>query len=146
MESKAIALEIERRYPNPALSIDTPIQIKVEELLTDAFLKLLPELVPRVSRTLLSPQGREFFDRTKAEKLGMTLDEWEQTKGGPGSWENADEGFKQIVEVLGTKEGPFFDGQQGESSFFHKIFAAIEGRRWIIAESAPGWTSNWPRT
>ncbi|KAI9659265.1 MAG: hypothetical protein M1821_001522 [Bathelium mastoideum] len=115
MDSKSIATEIEKRYPSPVLPVKTPMQERLEKVFLDVQDTLRPELVPRVPKNLLNPRSKEYFERTRAERLQMSLDEFERRGGGQQAWEKASEGLKKIAGLLQENEGPFFDGEQGEN-------------------------------
>ena len=113
MASKAVAAEIEKRYPSPALPIDTPTLQKLEKPFGDFVGPLRPELIPKTPRVVLNPVSQEYFERTRLEHFQMPLEKYEQTQGGRQTWEKAGEGLKKISELLREKGGPFLDGQQG---------------------------------
>ncbi|KAL9062898.1 MAG: hypothetical protein Q9157_008557 [Trypethelium eluteriae] len=112
MDSKAIAVEIEKRYPTPALPINTPALEKLREIFMGATQPLVPELVARVPRVLLNPASTEYFETTRAERFGMSLEEYEREKGGRKAWDAAHPKLKEIAAMLKEKGGPFLDGQQ----------------------------------
>ncbi|KAL9087609.1 MAG: hypothetical protein Q9165_006533 [Trypethelium subeluteriae] len=114
MDSRAIAAEIEKRYPTPALPIfSSPAQEKLGETITAAMQQsLAPELISRVPRTLLNPVSREYFERTRKERFGMPLEEVEKEKGGRKAWDAAHSKLEEAAAMLKEKGGPFLDGQQ----------------------------------
>ena len=114
MDSKAIAAEIEKRYPTPALPVDTPMQKQLEPVFSQMMGCLRPDIVPRVPRTALNPVSKEYFDSTRAERLGMSLEKLEETQGGKQAWEKGEAGLKKIAGLLKETGGPFLDGQQGK--------------------------------
>ena len=108
MDSWKIALELEKRYPNPTLHLDEPVVKEVK--LARIFSILRPEILPKVPRNLLNPPSAEYFERTRAEMLGMPLAQIEKEKGGDGAWERAVDAIKEMADLLKKQGGPFFLG------------------------------------
>ncbi|KAF2233519.1 putative glutathione S-transferase [Viridothelium virens] len=121
MDSKAIAEEIEKRYPTPTLPIDTPTREKLGENFKVVAGSLVPELVARVPRVLLNPTSREYFERTRAERFGMPLEEYEKKEGGEQAWDKAEKGLEAIAGMLKEKGGPFLDGSQVSFADFQVV-------------------------
>jgi len=113
MDSRHIATALEERFPSPSLHLDSPILAKVEALvpkITPA--AMAPIIIPRVPRDILNEKSKYYFETTRAERFGMSLDELEKSeKGGENAWENAKPGFKELAELLCETEGPFFMGE-----------------------------------
>ncbi|KAL9617213.1 MAG: hypothetical protein Q9160_007974 [Pyrenula sp. 1 TL-2023] len=112
MQSRAIADELEKQFPNtPSLHLDAPVLKEVEDTLATLFGGLRPVVIPRAPK-LLNPPSEEFFQRTRAVRYGMSLAEYEKSeKGGENAWKAAEPGFRKIAELLKQNPGgPFFLG------------------------------------
>lgn len=104
---------LEEKYPNPPLHLDSPVLAQIEALMPKVLMPTMnPVLMPRVPRNILNPPSAAYFLRTRAERFGMPLDEFEKSeKGGDMAWASAEPGFQKLAELL-TKnpDGPFFLG------------------------------------
>jgi glutathione S-transferase len=62
---------------------------------------------------LLSERSAEYFQRTRKERFGMTLDELARSeKGGEAAWENAKPSIQEIVAILHEHgKGPYVLGE-----------------------------------
>lgn len=112
MQSRAIAEELEKQFPNtPSLHLDAPVLKEVEDTLANLFDGLRPVIIPRAPR-LLNPPSEEYFQRTRAIRYGMSLAEYEQSeKGGENAWKAAEPGFRKFADLLKQdSSGPFFLG------------------------------------
>lgn len=65
--------------------------------------------MPRVP-SILNENSREYFERTRAEALGKTLQEYASTDGGEEAWIEALPGIKGLGSIIGKEEGPFVMG------------------------------------
>ena len=115
MDSRKIADALEQAHPSPSLHLDSPILQKVEELMTGCIMPIAPVLLPLVPRFRLGPASVEYFERTRAERFGMPLSQFEKEKGGEGAWKVAEPKWKEMGELLKAEGGPFFMGKTGES-------------------------------
>ena len=71
--------------------------------------------MPRIFDHLITDHSRDFWIRTRENIFGMTVDEFQKTKGGEQAWEAARPGLQALSEFL-TKHkrdsGPFILGSQ----------------------------------
>jgi glutathione S-transferase len=112
MESRAIAAALEQAFPSPPLHLDSPILPKVETLMPKIMPALSPIYAPRVLRDILNDRSIYYFKKTREEKFGMPLDEFEKSdKGGEKAWENAEPHLSELAKVLKENGGPFFMGE-----------------------------------
>jgi len=70
--------------------------------------------LPLVSKNLLNPSSKEYFDRTRSEDLGQSLEAFQKEQGGEEAWIDALPGLKAFGELLGKEEGPFIKGNVGK--------------------------------
>jgi glutathione S-transferase len=123
MESRAIADEIEKRYPAPewpSLRLDDPAVERAKAHLRPTAGALMPVILPQVPKVILSEYSAEYFWRTRAEAFGMPLTEWGAKEGGEDgekAWERSRAGFAEVAEALRETEGPFYLGETGEFYF-----------------------------
>lgn len=114
MDSRKIVDVLENEHPSPSLHLDSPILKKVEELLRGCIMPLGAVYKPRVPRYLLNPSSVEYFERTRAADLGMSLSQFEKEKGGDSAWKAAEPKWKELGDLLKAEGGPFFMGKTGK--------------------------------
>jgi len=111
MESQAIAQRLEKDHPTPSLHLDSPLLPKVQALLP----KILPPLgglwQPAVPASLLNPSSKEYFERTRHERLGKPLAQIAQEFGGEEAWMAAIPELKELGALLKAEGGPFVTGK-----------------------------------
>jgi len=112
MDSRAIAAHLEASYPSPPLHLDSPVLPEVQSLLSKLLEPLRGVWMPRVPKNMLNPVSKEYFERTRAERLGKTLEVFEKEEGGDEAWVEALPGAKALGEVLGREEGPYVLGKE----------------------------------
>ena len=114
VDSRAIATELEKQYPEPSLHLDSPKLEKMEELFMKAITGLRAVFLPPVPRNLLREPSREYFERTREEKYGMPLARFEKEMGGDKAWEEARPYLNAIGDLLREEGGPFVLGETCE--------------------------------
>ena len=124
MDSRKIADALEKEYPSPSLHLDSPILKKVEELVPECIGTLLPVILPRVPRVVLSPRSAEYFSRDRAEHFGMDLSQLEKEKGGDSAWKAAEPKWKELGTLLNAEGGPFFMGKTGKH--YRRLSSSVE--------------------
>lgn len=146
MDSKNIARELERRFPapSPTLYLDSPYVQRMEEVMPRILEPLRSIWQPRVATNLLSKRSKEYFERTRSERLGITLVELAQ-RDTDEAWAKARPGFDEVAQMLKEhNEGPFVMGQElsyadiilvSELQFFKRIDEAIFQKAVEIDES-----------
>lgn len=114
LESSKIVHELEKRYPTPSPKINDEV---VQEVV-DAVIQCMrngPDVLPKVPRVLLDPKSAEYFEQSRSQKFGMSLDQLQKEKGG-SSWDEAELGFKRATELLKeNRDGPYFMGKKGNT-------------------------------
>ena len=112
MDSRKIAAALEEKHPDPPLHLDSLILPKVEAIIGKIMPALGPIILPRVPRNILNERSKSYFEKTRAERCGMTLDELEKSgKGGEKAYDNAMPHLKELAELLNETKGPFFMGE-----------------------------------
>jgi glutathione S-transferase len=112
MDSKKIVERLERDYPSPPLYHDDPMVARVDAHINKIVMPLLGELLPKSARNLLNPSSAEYFERTRAEMLKMSLRELEKSKGGEKAWHAARLPIEEMAKLLAENEGKYFLGDK----------------------------------
>lgn len=111
MDSRPIATALEKRFPTPSLHLDSPILPKIEAIMPKIMPTISPIYIPRIPRNILNEKSVYYFTKSRSEKFGMSLDEYEKTEqGGDKAWQNAAPYLNEIANLLHENEGPFFMG------------------------------------
>jgi glutathione S-transferase len=111
-DSMEIAKALEKLQPSPSLTLDSPYQAKVDESAVNVFQQVFPNIVNRIPNTILSEVSREYWFKSRKERLGMSTQEYEDKHAGPAAYEGAAPFLKEITRMLKENEGPFFSGKQ----------------------------------
>lgn len=113
MESAKIIQELEKRYPEPSLHLDSKYFPLIRSLIPATSSALAPVILAPIPRLILSEKGAEYFNTTRYKMFGMTLDQLEAERGGEQAWSNGFENLAKVAALLKEEEGPFFTGQTG---------------------------------
>ncbi|KAI9719512.1 MAG: hypothetical protein M1828_006219 [Chrysothrix sp. TS-e1954] len=112
MDSKKIAHALEEKYPTtPPLHLDSEVLPRVEALLPKIMGPLAPVFMPQVPTNILNPASAQYFEKTRAERFGMSLPELAKQKGGEQAWEAGREGIMEMAGILREKGGPYVLGE-----------------------------------
>ncbi|CEJ91126.1 hypothetical protein VHEMI06861 [[Torrubiella] hemipterigena] len=110
MDSMAIAARIEKDHPEPSLHLDYPHLDRYISNLKEALIPLQPIYIHAVAHRLLTEKSLPFFLETRAEDLGMSLDEFHE-QGKANAWKDSVSGLTKMKDMLlEEKDGPFFMG------------------------------------
>ena len=132
MNSRKIAAELEKQYPEPSLHLDSPILPKIEACISNMVTPLGPVLLPPIPRNRLNAASAEYFVRTREARIGMPLEQWEKEHGGDKAWEKATPTFEEVGDMLRAQGGPFLLGKTGRAAFFFNLrhsSTPIDGKR-----------------
>ena len=117
MDSKAIAIALEAKYPEPPLHLDAPELGRAEELWMQLLRSLVGVFGPRVNSTLLNDRSREYVE------ANMHLE------GKPGDddevWASAKPMLEAIGALLKEKGGPYVLGETGEFKPHDLLFISL---------------------
>lgn len=112
-DSRVIASEVERRFPNPSVHLDSPVLPKVEEVVSNVMPNLVGIYIPLVPVRLLSEASRPYWYKTREARFGMKLDQVAAERGGQKAWDAAKPYLDQATAMLKENEaGPFFLGKE----------------------------------
>ncbi|CAM1504928.1 Fc.00g025190.m01.CDS01 [Cosmosporella sp. VM-42] len=122
-DSGKIAYTLEKLHPNPSLHLDSPYHTKVEQLASKIVQNVCPLCYSRVPVNLLNEASVEYWYTTRRERLGMTVQEYEEKLGGEAAYLGAEPYLNQMTELLMENDGPFFMGS--EASYADFIWVAF---------------------
>lgn len=115
MDSAVIANELESRYPEPSLRLDSDLEKEAQGAMGEVFMSLVPYLLPLAAQ-IVALGDLDWFKEDRAKRFGMTVDEAFHTKkDGSSSFEAAKPGFERVAQVLKAHkldQGPFILGSQ----------------------------------
>lgn len=113
MDSMPIAKALESAYPTPSLHLDyKKLQVVIKN--TGALANpTRPNWMAKVPRNVLQPRCAEYFQKTRAERFGMSLDQWEKEKSSDEHWETAKAPAKVLGDILRESDGPYYMGSTG---------------------------------
>jgi glutathione S-transferase len=120
MDSYTIADVIEEKYPNPPLPINQDIIARVRKTVAPGISRVRPCFTAQGPKTWLSGGCIDYWNRTRTERVGMPLDEFEAQKGGPKAWEEAAPHFTALTAIYkeNGNEGPFLAGKEVQFADF----------------------------
>jgi hypothetical protein len=115
MDSRKVIAALEEFSPTPSLHLDSDILPKVEEQILNITNPLRAIWMPKIPRNILNPESAEYFERTRAKRVGMSLDEFEKhgLEGGEKAWELVGASLEKLVTILKGSGGPYFMGSTG---------------------------------
>ncbi|KAL6720023.1 hypothetical protein ACLMJK_001944 [Lecanora helva] len=112
MDSKNIAVELERHYPSPSLHLDLPVLPKVQEIINTSFQSSLRGvLMPKIPSKLLTPGSAPFWIAKREKEFGMPLPQLEKETNVDNAWEKATPGMEALGALLKADGGPFILGK-----------------------------------
>ena len=115
MDSLAIAKALEEIHPKPSLYLDAPELTEASNLIDRLRMLIAPVALPMITREVLNPKSVECKEKGFFPKFGMTLDEFEKTKGGDPMWERMRPGLEELAGLMKKQDGPFVLGHTGQS-------------------------------
>ncbi|CAK3921820.1 Glutathione S-transferase ustS [Lecanosticta acicola] len=125
MDSAAIALKIEARYPQPKIDLAPELQAKVMPLYGQILFQLAGTFFPLIRRNILLEESIAEWTANKETTFGRSMAEMEANSG-EAAWRNAEPGFEKLRELLRESKkdaGPFVLG--GEVCYVDFIFGAM---------------------
>ncbi|PSN64503.1 hypothetical protein BS50DRAFT_636669 [Corynespora cassiicola Philippines] len=115
MDSVKIAEALETYQPSPSLHLTSPRLQQTQEAVRQTVEALAPIAKPRVPEMILgSPSSIDYFQRTRAKRHGMALEELARSEmAGEAAWADADGGLAGLRGVLAEdKAGPYIMGAE----------------------------------
>lgn len=114
VDSLEIAKTLDKLYPEKPMYIDSDTVKEVQEQFPKMWGALSPAIFVQVPRNLLNPPSAEYFERTRHERFGMSLAEYDAQQGGDKAWQKAEPEIKNMAVLLKKNGGPFFMGKTRE--------------------------------
>lgn len=114
MDSWPIAHSLEKQYPTPSLHLDDPIVVKIRDHVAAMLGPLVPLVIPKVPRAVLTKPSAEYFYKTREESFGKPLEQVEKDANVEECWEAAKAPAKETGDLLRKNGGPFFLGETGK--------------------------------
>lgn len=115
MDSQLIAVKLESLYPESSLHLDvSPYQKAAEVSMKILFAVVGNFMAPVVDEWLEEP-SKSWFEKDRSKRLGMTVWELRDQKGGEQVFANAEPSLKELKELLHSHkmdEGPFVLGSK----------------------------------
>lgn len=108
-DSRVIASKLEEMFPSPTLHLDEPSLPKIQDAVLRAYAPIRPIVTPLIPKDVLRPGSVEYFERTRAERFGISLPEMAATQGGEKAWEAA---VTPLKELAGLIKGPYVLGDE----------------------------------
>ncbi|KAJ5975664.1 hypothetical protein N7481_009371 [Penicillium waksmanii] len=111
MDSRPIAEYLESKHPSPSLHLDSSIVDQVDALWWKYVGAIMPIFLNQVPKRILNDASLEHWYRTRKAFVGMSVEEFEETKGGEKAWNEAEPVLRETTALLKQIEGPFFLGE-----------------------------------
>ncbi|KAM0261877.1 hypothetical protein ACHAQJ_002080 [Trichoderma viride] len=125
MESYAIVKELENLYPEPSLHLHNGYYDRTFTILLDVAINLAPEVVPQIPFSVLNDESIEYYQRTRKERFGMSLEDLlKSDKAGENAWAATKPAIQNLKTLLKeNSSGPFIDG--GQVSYADFLIAGV---------------------
>lgn len=123
VDSKVIAAELEKRFPEPSLHLDAPELEEIYATFGATLKPLIMVIMPRVVNRVVSPISSKYLAKGTQDAYGKSLDELEKERGGEQAYEGAKESWKPWEAILKRREGPFVLGHQGRIWLFYCVLS-----------------------
>ena len=118
MDSKPIAIELEKQHPSPSLKLDEPALAEIEALMPQVWPQLAPIFMPQIPPKLLNEESAVYFEETRHKRFGMPLSQLGKEKGGEKAWAAAKEPLEALAKAVKANGGPFVLGKERKYSFW----------------------------
>jgi hypothetical protein len=90
MDSFKIATIFESEYPKPTLRLDEGLYEEAQSLVFKTAVPLFPEYMPCIRDNLITEHSLPYWKKSREGLFGMSIDEFQKTKGGEKAWEAAE--------------------------------------------------------
>ncbi|KAK4182722.1 hypothetical protein QBC35DRAFT_143982 [Podospora australis] len=113
MDSKVIAAHLESLYPSPSLHLSSAFQSKIEALMPKVMTTLAPIYILLIPANLLNEVSVPYWNKSRAEWVGMDLDTLAEKHGGEKAWEKFTPVVQEVTALLKENaDGPYFLGKE----------------------------------
>lgn len=142
MDSKKIAEAIEARYPSPSANLQSPYQAKMEQLVSPMILTLFGLVIKEIPDNLLNKSSEDYWNKHRAERVGMPVDKFAELKGGQTALDAARTPLEEITKLYKEhSEGAFLEGNSPIYADFLWVSLLV-----FIRRSTPAWFDRFLRT
>ncbi|KAF7559137.1 hypothetical protein G7046_g5024 [Stylonectria norvegica] len=128
-DSSKIAQALNEIHPDPFLDLESPYQKQVDQIVINLGQSICPMLYSRIPVNLLNEASVEYWYTTRRQRLGMSVQEYEEKHGGEAAYVNAEPDLKQITALLKEKEGPFLMGSEPTYADFTWVAMLLFSKR-----------------
>ncbi|CAG9985612.1 unnamed protein product [Clonostachys byssicola] len=112
MDSYVIAEAIERSHTTPSLHLGNPLQQPLLDALHKLDVVLEPVYKTRVPKVYLSEISREYFERTRFERVGTSLERFEKENPLNLVFKKLAPIFRELNDIVKKNQGPFILGEE----------------------------------
>lgn len=115
MDSFKIATFLESQYPERPLRLDEGLHEEAQGLVFKSALPLFPEYMPCIRDNLITEHSLPYWKQSREGLFGMSIDEFQKTKGGEKAWKAAEPGLQALSKFLSEHkrdDGPYILGSQ----------------------------------
>lgn len=138
MDSANIAPALEQLKPEPSLLLMEQGSIdEAHSCIWAVFGSLIAEFNASVPEKLLVQEDVGWWKQDRAKRLGMSIEELLEKKGGENAWQDAKKGFKKIERFLREHkqdEGPFAMGSRPSYADFVLLAFVEMARRFMVED------------
>jgi glutathione S-transferase len=110
-DSAKIAPELERRYPEPPLHLDSPLLPEAYAAVSAVLDVYRPLSMCKVPFNLLTDASAEYISRTRADALSRALEKYATESHREEAWKNAGSPLKNLAALVKRNGGPFVMGK-----------------------------------
>lgn len=130
MDSRKIVDHIEKSHPEPSMHLESPYLAKLEDLLPNVFQYMRAICYARVPVNLLNDVSIDYWYTTRAERIGMSVQDFEKNHGGETAYSSAEPYLQQVTALLReNSDGPFFMGKTVSYADFVWVSALVFFKR-----------------
>jgi glutathione S-transferase len=123
-DSAKIALELEKRYPEPSLHLDSSLLPKAYAAVSAILEVSRPMLMRKVVPNLLNERSADYISHTRAEALRRSREEYVKESVVEEVWRKLEMPLKNMGALSRGNEGPFVMGKTRK--FFFLLMAILK--------------------
>ncbi|PMD30416.1 hypothetical protein L207DRAFT_592541 [Hyaloscypha variabilis F] len=110
-DSAKIASELEKRYPEPSLHLDSPLLPKAYAAVGAILEVIRPMLMRKVLPNLLNERSADYISHTRAEALRKSREEYSKESVVEEVWRKSEVPLKNLATLIKGNGGPFVMGK-----------------------------------
>jgi glutathione S-transferase len=124
-DSAKIASELEKRYPEPSLHLDSPLLPKAYTAVGAILEVIRPMLMRKVLPNLLNERSADYISHTRAEALRKSREEYSKESVVEEVWRKSEVPLKNLATLIKGNGGPFVMGKTRK--LFLLVLAMLKG-------------------